>query len=96
MGNAFGESQDQVTLGSVSALHRTVTASGENQAQLLTNVIQSSAQLYPGDSGGPLFDLNGNVVGIDVAAAVNKPDISFSIPINDAKTVIAAVAGNQE
>jgi len=35
-------------------------------------VIQTSAQLYPGDSGGPLFDLNGNVIGIDFAASVQS------------------------
>lgn len=93
IGNAYGNTTDTVSAGSVSALNKSVVAEGES-TQHLSGVIQTTAQLYPGDSGGPLFDLEGNVIGVDVAIAAQKDNVSFSIPINDAKAIIEAVQSN--
>ncbi len=89
IGNAFGEFQNVVSEGQVKALHKDIVANGDNEeSQKLENTIQSTAQLYPGDSGGPLFDTNGKVVGLNAAAAVDRRNVSFSIPINDVIQVI--------
>jgi serine protease Do len=91
IGNAFGQFANTASAGEVAALNKTIVAENEGQPQKLSGIIQTSAQLYPGDSGGPTFDLNGNVVGINVATAVTQYNVSFSIPINDAKTIIQNV-----
>ncbi len=91
LGNNFGENLS-VSEGQISGLHKTLLANGD-QPQNLTDIIQTTAQLYPGDSGGPLFDLNGNVIGINVATADQRPDTSFSIPIDDVKSEVSSVAG---
>ncbi|GAC1413912.1 MAG: hypothetical protein NVSMB66_6620 [Candidatus Doudnabacteria bacterium] len=93
IGNAYGKVRDTVSAGTVSRLDQSVIAQGE-ETQTLHGVIQTTAQLYPGDSGGPLFDLEGNVVGIDVAIAAEKGNVSFSIPINDAKPIIDSTYSN--
>jgi serine protease Do len=90
IGNAYGKYKDTVSTGEVSGLHKVVYTEGD-QDEVLDNVIQTNAQLYPGDSGGPLFDLNGNVVGVNVAIAAEKDNVSFSIPINDVMHVIHAI-----
>ena len=87
---AYGKFSGTVASGVVEGLNKTVLADGENtSSQEVSDVIQTSAQLYPGDSGGPLFDLSGKVVGINFAISESRSNSSFSIPINDAKSVIA-------
>jgi len=98
LGNAYGKNPNTVSSGTISGLHKKVLAinsSSEMGDQELKNVIQSTAQLYPGDSGGPLFDSDGNVVGVNVAIAAEKDNVSFSIPINDALSVIQAAKNGQ-
>ncbi len=94
LGNAYGKHPNTISTGAVSGLHKKVLAinqSSDMGNQELKDVIQTNAQLYPGDSGGPLFDMNGSVVGVNVAIAAGKDNVSFSIPINDAKAIIEAV-----
>jgi S1-C subfamily serine protease len=89
IGNAYGQITDSVSTGNVSALNRTVMVNNENgQMERIKGLIQTTARLYPGDSGGPLLNEKGEVVGINVASAVGR-DISFSIPANTAKKVIS-------
>jgi serine protease Do len=57
----------------------------------LDNVIQTDAEINLGNSGGPLVDLSGNIVGINVAIDQAGSSIGFAIPINDAKPVIKSV-----
>ena len=95
IGNAFGRYANTVASGSVAALNRQITAVDDLGPETLNNIIRTDVQLYPGDSGGPLIDMAGNAVGIDVAASQSRNNVSFSIPINDAKSVIAT-AINQD
>ncbi len=81
-----------MTAGIVSALDRNVD-SGEVSA---ANLIQTDAAINAGNSGGPLVNLAGQVVGIDVAIATTGADtgnigVGFAIPIDTVKTVIDTI-----
>jgi putative serine protease PepD len=87
--------EETVTQGIVSALHRTITVSGDNQtSETLDDAIQTDAAINPGNSGGPLINGAGQVVGITTAnASVNGQSsgsigVGFAIPIDHAKRVI--------
>jgi len=92
IGNALGQFDNSVTKGIVSGLSRRLVASnGSGSSETLDNVIQTDAQINLGNSGGPLIDLNGRVVGINVATESSGAAIGFAIPINDAKPVIQSI-----
>ncbi|MEA3464163.1 MAG: trypsin-like peptidase domain-containing protein [Patescibacteria group bacterium] len=92
IGNALGRYQNSVTKGIVSGLARSIIASDQaGNAEALDNVIQTDAEINFGNSGGPLIDLSGAVVGINVAIDQQGSAINFAIPINDARPVIKSV-----
>jgi S1-C subfamily serine protease len=79
-----GGGQIAVTTGIVSAIGRTLrTAAGT----LLQNVIQTSAALSPGTSGGALVDAHGHLVGLNVAAPPASSGVAFAIPAETARWV---------
>ncbi len=82
IGNAFGEQSNTVTAGTISGLNRTITAGDQDVVEKLTGLVESSAPIVPGFSGGPLLDLNGNVIAINVAMDIQGNGSSFSIPIS--------------
>lgn len=89
IGNALGRFTNTVTVGVVSGIGRGITASsGFGQSEVLDDVIQTDAALNPGNSGGPLLNLSGEVVGINVAATEGADNIGFSIPVNALKSVL--------
>lgn len=89
IGNALGRLDNTVTKGVVSAIGRGITASsGFGQSESLENVIQTDAALNPGNSGGPLLNLVGQVVGVNVAISQGAQNIGFAIPVNVVKTVV--------
>ena len=98
IGNALGEFSNTVSVGVVSGLSRTVTASTPtgNGEETIHGVIQTDAAINPGNSGGPLLDLRGEVVGINTAIASDAQNIGFAIPINKAKTDISSVESTGE
>lgn len=94
IGNALGEFKNTVSVGVVSGLGRTITASGEGLAgfvESLEDVIQTDAAINPGNSGGPLLNLKGEVIGINTAMVEEAQSIGFAIPINQAKRSIEQV-----
>lgn len=82
IGNPFGLGYT-VTVGIVSAKGRSLGLGAYD------DFIQTDASLNPGNSGGPLFNLGGNVVGVNTAIAARGQGIGFSIPTNMAKGVIS-------
>jgi serine protease Do len=93
IGNALGQFSNTVSVGVVSGLGRTVTASAPDTGanETIQGVIQTDAAINPGNSGGPLLDLKGEVIGIDTAVASDAQNIGFAIPINETKSVINSV-----
>lgn len=89
IGNALGVYQNSVTKGIVSGLNRDIIASDQaGSPENLGNVIQTDAEINFGNSGGPLIDLEGRLVGINVAIDASGSSIGFAIAVNDAKPVI--------
>jgi len=83
IGNPFGLDRT-VTVGIVSATARTRVGVATYE-----NFIQTDASINPGNSGGPLANLDGRVIGINTAIVAAGQGIGFSIPINEAKSVMA-------
>lgn len=85
IGNALGEYRNTISVGVVSGLGRTITASGGSFVETLEDVIQTDAAINKGNSGGPLLNLKGEVIGINTATVLEAQNIGFAIPINLAK-----------
>lgn len=90
IGNPLGELTFTMTAGVVSALDREINTDGKP-----INMLQTDVAINSGNSGGPLFDMNGNVIGITSAkysgstsSGASIEGISFAIPINDALRVV--------
>jgi len=91
IGNALGEFRNTVSVGVVSGLGRTITASGGNFVETIEDVIQTDAAINKGNSGGPLLNLKGEVMGINTATVLDAQSIGFAIPINKAKKDIRQI-----
>jgi S1-C subfamily serine protease len=89
LGNPFG-SDRTLTSGIVSALQRELpTSSGGS----IANVIQTQMPVYPGNSGGPLLDADGRVIGVDSQVASSGGErIAFAVPVDTAKRLLAQLA----
>ncbi len=96
IGNALGAFQNSVTQGIVSGLGRSITASDEdgNNAEELSDLIQTDAAINPGNSGGPLVNAAGEVIGINSAASTDYNNLGFSIPISAAKGMLYSIIDN--
>ena len=94
IGNALGQFQNTVTAGIISGHGRSIQASdGSNLAnsETLEDLFQTDAAINQGNSGGPLVNVNGEVIGINTAIAGGAQNIGFAIPLNDVKGLITSV-----
>jgi serine protease Do len=96
IGNALGQFQNTVTSGIISGYGRDLEAgdSSGTSSESLTDLFQTDAAINEGNSGGPLVNINGEVIGLNTAVASNAQNIGFSIPINDVKGLITSVLGS--
>lgn len=93
IGNALGQFQNTVTSGIISGYGRDVEAGDETgqSQESLQDLFQTDAAINQGNSGGPLVNINGEVIGINTAVAGDAQNIGFSIPINDVSGMIKGV-----
>jgi serine protease Do len=92
IGNALGQFQNTVTSGIVSGYGRSIQAGDAASSEILQNLIQTDAAINSGNSGGPLVNANGEVIGINTAVASGSAqNIGFAIPINDVTGLINSV-----
>lgn len=94
IGNALGQYQNSVTSGIISGTGRPVVASTDGSgagAESLNDLIQTDAAINSGNSGGPLLNLEGQVIGINTAIAQDAQGIGFAIPIGATKGMLQHV-----
>lgn len=99
VGNAGGTGDLVAAAGTVAAVDQTITTQSEAgvDGETLSGLIQVDADIVSGDSGGPLLDAQGDVVGIDTAASSGSADITgFAIPISTALDIAAQIEAGTE
>lgn len=94
IGNPLGlQFERTMTQGIISGLGRTVRVDNNNQ---MSNLLQTDASINEGNSGGPLLNAKGEVIGINTIKATGGEGLGFSIPINTAKIFIDIIKENGE
>lgn len=93
IGNSLGEFSNTVSRGIISGLNRTIQAGDAfgGNVENLENIIQTDASINSGNSGGPLLDIAGNVIGVNVAKVQDGENIGFAIPIDAVKPILDSV-----
>ena len=92
IGNALAEFPNSVSVGVVSGLAREITATdSRGRAEMLEGLIQTDAAINRGNSGGPLLNGAGHVIGMNVAVADGTENIGFAIPANLVRDVLGRV-----
>ncbi|HZD59749.1 MAG TPA: trypsin-like peptidase domain-containing protein [Anaerolineae bacterium] len=98
IGSPFGL-DGTMTQGIVSALNRTIDSPNQNYRFKIRNVIQTDAAVNHGNSGGPLINSTGEVIGINSQIAASSPQsdfsgIAFAVPSNTVKDIISQIRGS--
>ncbi|HET9648872.1 MAG TPA: trypsin-like peptidase domain-containing protein [Microlunatus sp.] len=90
VGNAGGTGSLSAADGTVTSLTASVTTAAEGPvaSETLTKMIETSADVVAGDSGGPLIDTEGDVIGIDTAASTGAEIDGYAIPIEKALSIV--------
>lgn len=95
IGNALGEYQNSVTVGVISAKDRKAQPMGSSgRLEYLDGLLQTDAAINSGNSGGPLLDLQGQVIGINTAVSGSGQNIGFAIAANDLKKALDSYRTN--
>jgi len=97
IGSPLGN-EGSVTVGVISALHRSITAGGRvtGPSESLPDVLQTDAAINPGNSGGPLADSQGRVIGVNTAVSSNANNIGFAIPSNVVRRIAEALLAGRK
>ena len=96
IGNPIGyEFRRTVTSGIISAINRTVKIEENDNTIYMTDLIQTDASINSGNSGGPLIDTKGKVIGINSVKITSAEGIGFAVPINVVKPVIENFIQNE-
>ena len=90
IGNALGQYQNTVTSGIISGIGRSLTATDStgSMSEQLTDMIQTDAAINSGNSGGPLINAAGEVIGINTATGASAENMGFAIPISSVKGML--------
>lgn len=98
VGNAGGSGTLSAATGTISSLKASVTpaAEGTLASHTFTTMIETSADVVAGDSGGPLYDAEGEVVGIDTAASTGSEINGYAIPIQRALGIATQIRSGDE
>ncbi|MDD2822782.1 MAG: trypsin-like peptidase domain-containing protein [Candidatus Daviesbacteria bacterium] len=97
IGNALAEFRNSVSVGVISGLSRSITAGDfSGRPEQLENIIQTDAAINLGNSGGPLLDLSGHVIGVNTAIEQTAQNIAFALPSNNVKYIVDSVQKNGE
>ncbi len=92
IGNPLGLIFDRsVTQGVISGLNRTITVGNNMKSVTMEGLIQTDASINSGNSGGPLLNSQGKVIGINSAKAASGEGLGFAIPINIAKPIVSEI-----
>lgn len=92
IGNPLGLIFDRsVTQGVISGLNRTITVGNSTKSVTMEGLIQTDASINSGNSGGPLLNSEGKVIGINSAKAASGEGLGFAIPINTVKPIIEEI-----
>lgn len=93
IGNALGQFQNTVTEGIISGTGRSITATADGYSayETLTDMIQTDAAINSGNSGGPLINAAGEVIGINTAVSGDGNGLGFAIPISSVKGMLRSV-----
>ncbi len=91
IGNALGSYTNSVTVGVISGTNRAIVAQSENSESDLEGLLQVDAAINQGNSGGPLVNIKGQVIGVNTAVDKSGEGIGFAIPINDLRPAIESV-----
>lgn len=84
------------TQGVISGLNRTITVTDGNKQTTMENLIQTDATINSGNSGGPLLNAQGQVIGINSAKMTSAEGLGFAIPINTAMPIVEEVRNKGE
>ncbi|MGO9161614.1 MAG: S1C family serine protease [Streptosporangiaceae bacterium] len=101
LGNADGTGRITTVTGSITGLDRTITASDSGlNSETLHGMLQTNADIVPGDSGGTLVSTTGKVIGMDTAASTGglsqgQQNVGFAIPINKALGIAHEIIAGQ-
>jgi S1-C subfamily serine protease len=100
VGNAGGTGTLRASSGKVTALNQSITASDGSggDSEKLTGLIQVNAPIISGDSGGPLYNSSGQIIGVDTAASVHQTssETAYAIPIDSALSIANRIESGVE
>ncbi len=96
IGNALGEFRNTVSVGVVSGLQRSIEAGGMigGGSEQLDQILQTDAAINEGNSGGPLLDSRGEVIGMNTAIAASAQNIGFALPAVELRQVLRSFQKN--